>query len=293
MNKKRITIFLVFAFAISWLFGLIIFLTGQVMNSPELIPGTGITLALVLTATGYMWGPALAHLLTRLVTRAGWQGVFLRPHIKNTWKTLLIGWFAPGLLTILGSALYFVFQPSQFDTSLTIITNQLQSVGSKISPTLVIISQTLFALIISAPINALATFGEEFGWRGFLLPALLPMGKRKALIISSLIWGVWHWPVILMGHNYGLDYPLYPWIGLLLTVWFTLSIGIFFGWLSIKGKSIWPAVLAHGSLNGLASIGMLFIQGTPRLLLGPSPAGIISMLPFTFISIWILVRIEE
>ena len=293
MNKKPITIFLIFAFGISWLFGLVIFLTGQVVNSPELIPGTGITLAFVLTATGYMWGPALAHILTRLVTRSEWKDLWLKPYFKDAWKYLLAGWFIPGLLTILGSALFFLILPSQFDPELTMITNQLQNAGAQISPLVVILSQTAIALVISAPVNMLATFGEEFGWRGFLLPSLLPLGKRKALIISSIIWGVWHWPVVLMGHNYGLGYTGYPWLGLILTVWFTLSIGIYFGWLSIKGKSIWPAVLAHGSLNGLASIGMLFIKGSPQLLLGPSPAGLVGVLPFSLLSLWLMFRLKE
>jgi len=293
VNKKPITIFLIFAFGISWLFGLVIFLTGQVVNSPELIPGTGITLAFVLTATGYMWGPALAHILTRLVTRSEWKDLWLKPYFKDAWKYLLAGWFIPGLLTILGSALFFLILPSQFDPELTMITNQLQNAGAQISPLVVILSQTAIALVISAPVNMLATFGEEFGWRGFLLPSLLPLGKRKALIISSIIWGVWHWPVVLMGHNYGLGYTGYPWLGLILTVWFTLSIGIYFGWLSIKGKSIWPAVLAHGSLNGLASIGMLFIKGSPQLLLGPSPAGLVGVLPFSLLSLWLMFRLKE
>ncbi len=240
-----------------------------------------------------MWGPALAHILTRLVTRSEWKDLWLKPYFKDAWKYLLAGWFIPGLLTILGSALFFLILPSQFDPELTMITNQLQNAGAQISPLVVILSQTAIALVISAPVNMLATFGEEFGWRGFLLPSLLPLGKRKALIISSIIWGVWHWPVVLMGHNYGLGYTGYPWLGLILTVWFTLSIGIYFGWLSIKGKSIWPAVLAHGSLNGLASIGMLFIKGSPQLLLGPSPAGLVGVLPFSLLSLWLMFRLKE
>ena len=293
MNKKNIVIFIIFAFGISWLIGLAIFLTGKLENSPELVPGSGITLAFVLTATGYMWGPAIAHLVTRLITRAGWKDLFLKPHFKASWKYLLAGWFIPGLLTILGAALYFMLIPAQFDPQLTMIMSQIQNTGADISPLGVIISQTAFALIISAPINAIATFGEEFGWRAFLLPALLPLGKRKALVISSVIWGIWHWPVVYMGHNYGLDYPGYPWLGLVLTIWFTLSIGIYFGWLAIKGNSVWPAVLAHGSLNGLAAIGMLFLQGAPRTTLGPSPAGLISVLPFTILSAWILIKSKE
>ena len=80
------------------MFGLIIYLNGQIANSPELIPGTGITLALILTASGYMWGPAIAHLLTRLITKASWKDVYLKPLLKEKWKVLLAGWFIPGIV---------------------------------------------------------------------------------------------------------------------------------------------------------------------------------------------------
>lgn len=242
-----------------------------------------------------MWGPALAHILTRLVTHSGWKDIHLKPYIKSSWKFLLADWFIPGLLTILGTILFFLVMPNLLDQKLTIISEQLQKTGTStlLSPVLIIIIQTLFALVISGPINAIATFGEEFGWRGFLLPQLLPLGKRKALVISSIIWGIWHWPMILMGHNYGQNYWGYPWLGLISTIWFTLSVGVYIGWLSLEGKSIWPAVLAHGSLNGLASIGALFLKGAPPLLLGPSPAGIIGCLPFTLLSVWILIKEKE
>jgi len=295
INKKRIAIFLAFAFGISWLIALIIFMTGGLIKSRELIPNTGITLAIVLLTAGYMWGPAAAHILTRLVTGSSWNNLFLKPNFKKQWPYLLVGWFLPGILTIIGTALFFLFLPNLFDNDLTIITQQLATAGIaiQVSPVQFALIQTLFAMLISSPLNAIATFGEEFGWRAFLLPELVPLGKQKALIFSSIIWGIWHWPVIMMGHNYGLNYPGFPWLGLITTIWFTLSIGIFFGCLTIKGKSVWPAVLAHGGLNGLASIGLLFQKSPSSMLLGPTPAGIIGCIPFTILSIVILTIIKE
>jgi len=292
VNKKRIVIFLSTAFGFSWVIGLAIFLTGGLSGSPELIPNSGITLAIILLASGYMWGPALAHVLTRFVTGAGWKNLYLKPSIKQRWRFLLAGWFLPGILTIFGTVLFFFCFPGLFDGRISLVKEQMAAIGAPaaISPAIFVFIQTLFALFISAPLNIAATFGEEFGWRAFLLPELMPLGKRKALLLSSIIWGVWHWPVVLMGHNYGLSYAGYPWLGLIATLWFTISAGVFFGWLSLEGKSVWPAVLAHGSLNGLASIGSLFLTSQPPLLLGPTPAGIIGCLPFTIISIIILLK---
>ena len=38
---------------------------------------------------------------------------------------------------------------------------------------------------------------KELGWRGYLLPKLMPLGEKKALLISGLIWGLWHAPQVL------------------------------------------------------------------------------------------------
>jgi membrane protease YdiL (CAAX protease family) len=31
-------------------------------------------------------------------------------------------------------------------------------------------------------------FGEEFGWRGYLLPKLMPLGRWKAYVLVGIIW---------------------------------------------------------------------------------------------------------
>jgi uncharacterized protein len=40
----------------------------------------------------------------------------------------------------------------------------------------------------------LSVFGEEYGWRGYLLPKLMPLGELRASLIVGVIWGVWHFP---------------------------------------------------------------------------------------------------
>ncbi len=295
-TKRNIWVFLAFAFGISWAAGLVIFLTGGLVNSPELIKGTGITLALILLSTVYMWGPAIAHILTRLITKMGWKNLYLKTNIKKGWKYWLMGWFGPGLLTLAGAVVFFLVFPASFDPQLSKLSAQLQAAGvsiEMINPFQYALGQTIIALLIAPLLNMVATFGEEFGWRAFLVPELARSGIRKSLVFSGLIWGIWHWPVILMGHNYGLGYPGYPWLGLLATLWCMLSFGIFFGWLSLKAESVWPAVFAHGALNGIAAIGLIFVKEPFSMLLGPAPAGLIACLPFTIVSLVILLTTKE
>ena len=295
-NRKRIWIFLSFAFGISWLTGLVIYRTGGLVNSPTFdFAGAPISLAYLLLATAYMYGPALANLFTRLSTREGKQSLLLEPHFnQGGWHYFLAAWFLPGFLTIAGAAVFFLLFPRFFDPNLTLVRESLAAQPQEvpISPWVAVILQTLQALLLAPLLNAIATFGEEFGWRGYLLPKLAPLGERKAALLVGVIWGVWHWPVILMGYNYGFNYFGEPVLGPLAMMWFTLSLSVFLSWLTYESHSIWPAVIAHGALNGIASLGLLAIQGEPSSILGPAPTGVIGGLGFTLLALILLPKMK-
>lgn len=289
LETKRITIFLAITFGLAWGVSLIIYLTGGLQDSPILIPGTSITLALVLVPVPIMWAPALGNMLTRLITKEGWKNSYLRPHFKRSWRYWAAAWFLPGILTIVGIIFFFLLFPHNFDPALGTVQDLIASSmpGVDINVWAIVAVQTIQALLLAPLLNSVATFGEEFGWRGYLQPKLMPLGGRKAMILMGLIWGVWHWPIILMGHNYGLDYPGAPFLGPLAMVWFCLVTGIFLGWLTLKSNSVWPAVIGHAAINGIASLGVLFTQGTPNPILGPLPVGIIGGLGFTIVALLI------
>jgi uncharacterized protein len=293
IDKKRTWIFLAFAFGIAWLAGLVIYLTGGLVNSPRLFGN--VPLALVLMATFYMWAPALANILTRLITREGWGNTGLRPKLRRGWPYWLAAWFLPGIFVILGMGLYFLLFPHNFDPSLAKIQAALQATGrgAAVSPWMVVISQTLAAFLIAPPLNAIATFGEEFGWRAYLLPKLVPAGStpavtRKALLLMGLIWGVWHWPLIFMGYEYGLKYPGSPWLGPILFCLFTFTFGVFQGWVTLRSGSVWPAVIGHGAINGIANLPLLFATGTYNLTIGPAVIGIVGGIPFLLLAALLL-----
>jgi membrane protease YdiL (CAAX protease family) len=286
LDLRRIAIFLGFTFGIAWITGLVIYLTGGLTGSPQIAPG--ISLALVLMATVYMWAPALGNILTRLITREGWKELWLRPNFKKGWQYWLIGWFLPVLMTLPGAALFFLLFPQYFDASLPYI-RQLMAASPSMSPWTLLILQLAQGVLIAPLIHSIATFGEEFGWRAYLLPKLMPIGGRKAILLIGLIWGIWHWPVILMGYEYGFNYPGYPWAGPLLFLWVTFGSGIFLGWLTLRGKSIWPAVIGHAAINGVAGVAVFAIAGEPNSLLGPLPVGIIGSLGFALAAIAIFI----
>ena len=106
------------------------------------------------------------------------------------------------------------------------------------------------SLLVAPGINAILTFGEEWGWRGFLLPKLLPLGQWPALILTGTLWGLWYSPVILLGY----DYPLHPKLGIILMIIFCVIFGILLGWLRLATGSIWPSAFGHGALNAAGGV---------------------------------------
>jgi len=105
-------------------------------------------------------------------------------------------------------------------------------------------------------LNAPVAFGEEWGWRGYLLEKLVSFGQVKGLLLSGVIWGVWHAPIIMLGYNY----PLYPRAGVFFMVITCVLIGVVLGWMRLATRSIWPAVIAHGALNGSAGVVFLLAR---------------------------------
>lgn len=284
-DTRRIALFLGLAFGIAWLTGLIIYLTGGIAKGRQIVPG--LPLAIVLMAVPYMWAPAIAHILTRLISREGWSDLGLRPHFRKGWPYWLMAWVLPALLTIVGAAVFYLVFPRYFDPHLTLVRQTLlkSPVLARLSPWVFVAIESLSGVLISPIVNGLATLGEEFGWRAYLLPKLLPLGWKKALVLMGVIWGVWHWPVIFMGYEYGLKYPGYPWLGPLLFIWITFVLGVFLAWMTLHAGSIWPAVIGHAAINGIAALAVLTTRGNPNPLLGPLPVGIIGSLGYAILAL--------
>jgi len=149
-----------------------------------------------------------------------------------------------------------------------------------VSPVWLILAGGLFAGIT---INGLAAFGEELGWRGFLLHQFRNMSFAKASILIGAIWGIWHAPLILMGHNY----PQHPYFGVLMMVILCIIITPIVMYFTIKSKSVIAAAIAHGTMNATVTISIIPITGGNDLLVGMTGlAGMISML-VVIIGIWI------
>ena len=92
--------------------------------------------------------------------------------------------------------------------------------------------------------------GEEYGWRGYLQQELIKMGRVKGVLLVGIIWGVWHAPVIAMGHNY----PGHPVLGPILMVAYAVFLAYVLGYAVLKSGSIWLAAYLHALNNQVNSL---------------------------------------
>jgi uncharacterized protein len=180
----------------------------------------------------WMSTPTVATLIMLLVvtregySKEGWKSLGLHRFGLNVW------WIAFGLtllITVAASAIVWATPLASFvvpeDGILDPLINFLIQVG---------ILTLTFAL------------WEEIGMRGYLLPRLLSLGRRRALAFSGLVWAAWHMPLILLTPVFPVGNRL---ISLPLFVGTIVAASFFYGYLRIYTGSVWPASIAHSVHN--------------------------------------------
>jgi membrane protease YdiL (CAAX protease family) len=195
-----------------------------------------------------MFIPGIIAGIYRLMTREGFRNISLG---YGNWVYLLVAIFLPlagtmiilFLLQGLGWATIKVFTIEN-----RVVTPNLPMLLGNHPQSLLYFSLNLVASF--AQISLIASFfafGEEFGWRGYLQKKLTyKYGVIKGLILLGLIWGYWHFPIVLMGFTF----PNEPVLGaLILFPISTVFQSFYYGWIYSKSESIWGPVLTHGALN--------------------------------------------
>lgn len=247
-----------------------------------------------LTLVVLMLMPLLSVLILHKGLGKAKTGIDWKPK-KGTVKYFLTAWFAPVLLTAVGAALYYAIFPSQFDTGMGYFATQipegtdLQGLTYPMLTAIQIISAVTYAPLM----NMFFALGEEIGWRGYMVPMLTEkMGKKPALLLGGIIWGAWHWPIIIgVGYNYGTGYFGAPFTGMAMMCLFATVVGILLTWLYEKSGSIWAPSLAHGAINACAALPLLFTDGSlTQYLLGPATSGLITLIPFIIAAIVVFLK---
>ncbi|WP_433255164.1 lysostaphin resistance A-like protein [Streptosporangium sp. CA-135522] len=262
MSRRPIDLwlFLLVAFVLSWLCALPIWLADASLASP-LVLAAGVPM---------MFTPALGVLAVWLYGRrrgapgtswrewAGRTGLTSGGRRGRTLALVALAWLGTPLLVVLAIALSAVLGAFTLDLDgLSLLRERLVgATGGRalpVDPRSFAAVQFASAFLIAPLINSIAAFGEEWGWRGWLLPRLTPLGTWRALALSGVIWGAWHAPLTLRGYNYP---ELGAWAAPMFVI-FCVVYGSVLGWLRLYSGSVWPAVIGHGALNASASLVLL------------------------------------
>lgn len=285
MDKKKFTIYMIFAFGLAWVIQII----------ASIFARSGNVMAFQLLLMVCMFMPFLATLIAKIPLKGmGWI-----PKLKGNIGWILLAWFGPMLLTILGAVIFYIIFPNRLDWSGSYMAIQmgeeamaeLQAAGITI-PLLTII--TIVQACSYAPlVNGLFGLGEEVGWRGVMYPMLKDkFGRVKGMILGGIIWGAWHWPImILAGYEYGLEYWGAPFLGMAMFCLYATVAGIILDVLYEKTKCIWVPSVGHGAMNATAGVPILMLNAefADQLTIGPLPIGIVAMIPYIITAILLLV----
>jgi uncharacterized protein len=227
----------------------------------------------MIMASIYMWVPGITAIILTLREKRSLREIGIKLNF-NKWY--LFSWIVFPIVIALGILINTLFPGASFniymsdflasyrpllenspeyEQMLALLENQ---------PWIPLGITLLSGMIAGITINFLFAIGEEIGWRGYLHEKLIHLGFWKMSGLIGLIWGTWHAPLILQGHNY----PEYPVLGVFMMIIWCILLSPLFTLIRIKSGSVLPAGIAHGTLNGVAGISIVYMDGGHPLLNG-------------------------
>jgi uncharacterized protein len=226
VNWREVILFALLAYGLAWawwgfwLFPYLGTLLTQSTTPADLLGGAGVAMVLG------MFAPMIAALIMRLsVSKEGLKGSL---GLLRSWRYYLAALVAPVV----------------FATAVVLIVQALGLGEFRWSQAGWLVYLTL--MLKTLP-NIPFTFGEEYGWRGYLLPRLLPLGEVRATLLVGLIWGPWHVPFLLAGLNYpGVNF----WLAFLVFLFTVVALSFAYTWFYVASSgSVLVVALLHQSFN--------------------------------------------
>ncbi len=152
------------------------------------------------------------------------------------------------------------------------------------------VTLTVFTIVFSPFLG----FGEEFGFRGYLLPRLWWMGPRRAVLVNGIIWWAWHYILVLLSFIIQVPTVIYQQgisavTGLLAIMLFLtvlhfvrlICLGVIFSYVWVRSESIAVASGFHAAYDTVRNMVSLWLVGS-SLTAGWMPFVLDFPLPFLF-----------
>ena len=212
----------------------------------DLGTGTGQGLGTVV----FMWAPAITAIVVLRFRRTLIRercGLYLG---RIRW--IILAWIAPMGLTAAMIGVGLALPETTFTTEYSAFLLELGFTEEEAAETIADLEATGVPLVIllgglglglSGTLFFLAALGEELGWRGLLLAELAPLGFWKVSLVTGLVWGIWHTPLVAVG----LQFSGNPVIGIVLLTTATVTLSPLYTYLTVRARSVLAATFLHGS----------------------------------------------
>ncbi len=226
-------------------------------------PGASAFGAIFMRACPGIVALAFARFVAKIPLRHGLE-IFFRP---NRW--FAAAWLVPVCWVLLTLGLTLLLPGMRYAPDLAGLREQFPGmsaadlaqararVASVPLPTLA--TFVLIALTVGPTMSAVAAFGEEIAWRGWVLREVGSLGFWRAALIGGALQAIWHLPFVFEGFFF----PGAPLVGCALVTVEIMLMSIVTAYIRVRAKSVIPAAIFHGVGGASGFIAALAAGGHP------------------------------
>lgn len=217
--------------------------------------------------------PMIAVIITQTVNKEQvFHGLDISFKINRWW---VIGWLLMPVLAVAVLGMTLLMPGAVWSPDSEVVKAALASMHEGVGLGAFIVITLISGLFAGLTVNAVFAFGEEIGWRGYLLKIFKGKTFLSTALWTGIIWGLWHAPIILNGHNY----PQHPVAGVFMMVGMCVFLTPIFMYFRLKSGSVIVPAIMHGTFNGVVGLSMILVTPANDLLYGgPGLTGLITLL---------------
>ena len=269
MNIKKLIVFLLFAYLPMMAVGLVI---KHNSGGIDMTAADSNALFAFIFSAGSMLIPMLAVIFTQLIFKEKvFSGCGISLRFNRWWW---IGWLLMTVIALATLGVSLLMPGESFASDSEALQQGMAQLGGGGVWAFLAIS-VFSGMIAGATINTVFAFGEEVAWRGFLIKEFAGKKFLTVSLIIGVIWGFWHFPLILLGHNY----PQHPVLGVFLMVVFCVMLTPILIYFRKKSGTVLVPAIMHGTINAVVGLSNVLVEPANDLLIGgPGLAGFIVLL---------------
>ncbi len=187
-----------------------------------------------------MWTPCLSSIVTRLVLREGFADVSFRLGGWAGARAIGVSLLYPIVVGLIGYGIAWAAGLVTFEPPAIFVALEDQS------PFVRFLAFLGATGTVGVLFSAVTAAGEEIGWRGYMLTRLVDAGVPRPVLVCSLVWFLWHTPLIISG-QYSPGEVL--WLSLLVFFVQITAASYVMAHHRFSTGSVWPAIVLHSAWN--------------------------------------------